>query len=130
MKKIIVILLSYVMFLINLASGQKINDKFADLNFIESKIKKNYPSYSEKQNRKYLQLLSQARKNLSQTSDPILNFQYLLSPVMFFKDLHLRLASIKPFTFDSIDCKNKFREVQRKAVTKDRLYTLCSPDLF
>lgn len=36
---------------------------------------------------------------------------------MFFKDLHLRLSSVKPIIFDSFFCNNKLQEIQTKLTT-------------
>lgn len=102
------------------AKSQHKNLNLEDLSFIEEKVKKNYPVYVEKQNSKYQQLLLHSKKNISRYSDSIYNFQLLATPVMFFKDLHLRLLTTRPILFDSMFCKKKLQEVKNATAKAKR----------
>ena len=111
-KSLITIL--YLVSIMNVSNGQNIN--LQDLNFIENKIKSNYPSYSNKVNSNYSKILRSAKKNIGKRSNSILNFSQLAIPVLFFKDLHLMLSNLKPISFDSTFCKNKLMEVESKSI--------------
>ncbi len=96
----------------SIAQNTKIN--IQDFHFIEEKIRKNYPAYKEKYNDRYKNMLTIVKQNILQEADSVATFQELIKPVMFFKDLHMRLQSTKPIYFYSIFCEKKMKEINGK----------------
>ncbi|MBK7884728.1 MAG: hypothetical protein IPJ81_13805 [Chitinophagaceae bacterium] len=96
-----VFILIFALVFLTKVNGQQNKTYIQDLNFIQQKIKNNYPAYSEKLHSSYKKLLFNSEKKIYKSQDSIFNFHQLINPVLFFKDLHLRLSSVKPIIFDS-----------------------------
>jgi len=85
-----------------------------ELDFIITKIKNNYPAYAEKYNSGYEKLLLDVKKNIAGSKDSVYNFQQLIRPVLFFKDLHVRIGSVHPLLLDSAFYIKKLQEIKSK----------------
>ncbi|MBK7884298.1 MAG: hypothetical protein IPJ81_11260 [Chitinophagaceae bacterium] len=96
--------------------AQQYSAPIRDFNFIIQKIEDNYSAFKEKQNSDYQNKIKTIKHTLVHgVKDSISIFEQLSNPIMFFKDLHLRISTIDPIYFDSNFCKMRLQEVKKKS---------------